>query len=116
ETDGEDVDNDDGNISGSSRRSRPADGSGMVPSVEMRLLRQARDSARAAAEASGSGRRARAPSRKLLEASGVLENEGAQWMTKEIKEADLKIKKELREQRKQFKAAGLRTGEVIEVV
>lgn len=46
----------------------------------------------------------------------MLENEGAQWMTKEIKEADLKIKKELREQRKHFMAAGLKAGEVIEVV
>lgn len=65
-------------------------------------------------QASGSGRRARAPSRKLLEASGALENEGAQWMTRAIKEADAKVKKELREQRKHFKAAGLRAGEVIE--
>eukprot|EP00752_Nemacystus_decipiens_P011347 g10083.t2 len=86
----------------------------MAPSVEIKLLQQARESAKAAAEASGAGRRARAPSRKLLEASGALENEGAQWMTREIKEADAKNKKELREQRKQFKAAGLKAGEVTE--
>ena len=67
-------------------------------------------------QASGSGRRARAPSRKLLEASGALENEGAQWMTREIKEADAKAKRELREQRKHFKAAGLKAGEAIEAI
>lgn len=65
-------------------------------------------------QASGSGRRARAPSRKLLEASGALEHEGAQWMTREIKEADAKVKKEIREQRKHFKVAGLKAEEVIE--
>lgn len=65
-------------------------------------------------QASGSGRRARAPSRKLLEASGALKDEGAQWMTREIKEADAKVKKELREKRRHFKAAGLKAGEVME--
>lgn len=88
----------------------------MAPSVEIRLLQEAREFARAEAEASGSGRRPRAPSRKLLEASGALENQGAQWMTKEIKEADARVKKELREQRKHFKAAGLKAGEVIEAI
>ncbi|CAM9994244.1 unnamed protein product, partial [Laminaria digitata] len=101
----------------SPRGSRVIDTSGMAPSVEIRLLQEARESARAEAEASGSGRRPRAPSRKLLEASGALEkNQGAQWMTKEIKEADARVKKELREQRKHFKAAGLKAGEVIEAI
>ena len=62
------------------------------------------------------GRRSRAPSRKALEASGVIEGEGAQLMTKEIREADAKIKKELREQRRQYRAAGLRAGLVLEFV
>ena len=88
----------------------------MAPSIEIRLLQEARESARAEAEASGSGRRPRAPSRKLLEASGALENQGAQWMTKEIKEADARVKKELREQRKHFKAVGLKAREVIEAI
>lgn len=93
------------------------DTSGMAPSVEIRLLQEARQFARAAAEASGSGRRPRAPSRRLLEASGALENQkGAQWMTKDIKEADARLKKELREQRRHFRAAGLKAGEVIEAV
>lgn len=86
----------------------------MAPSVEIQLLKKAREVARAEAEASGSGRRARAPSRKLLEASGVLKNDCAQWMTKEIKEADLKLKKDLREQRKRFRSVGLKAGQVIE--
>lgn len=86
----------------------------MAPSAEIKLLQQARESARAEAEASGSGRRARAPSRRFLEAAGMVKNEGAQWMTKEIKEAEAKRVKDLREQRKQYKAAGLRSGEVLE--
>lgn len=84
----------------------------MAPSVEIRLLQKARESARAAAEASGSSRRARAPSRKLLEASGVLKYEGAQWMHKEIKGAETRLKKKLREQRKQFGEVGLKAGKV----
>lgn len=86
----------------------------MAPSAEIKLLQQARESARAEAEASGSGRRARAPSRRFLEAAGMVKIEGAQWMTKEIKEAEAKRVKDLREQRKQYKAAGLRSGEVLE--
>ncbi len=35
-------------------------------------------------------------------------------MTKEIKEANAKVKKELKEKRKHFKAVGLKTGEAIE--
>jgi len=35
-------------------------------------------------------------------------------MTKEIKAANAKVKKELREKRKHFKAVGLKTGEAIE--
>eukprot|EP00903_Cladosiphon_okamuranus_P018921 g17403.t1 len=72
----------------------------MDPSVEIKLLQKARESARAAAE--------------LLEASGALEHEGGQWMTREIKEADAKVKKETRKQRKHFKAVGLKAGDVIE--
>lgn len=86
----------------------------MAPSVEIKVLNEARESARAAAEASGLGRRARAPSRKVLEMSGLLEHEGPQWLTKEIKERDGKLKRKQREQRKQLKAAGLKQGEVIE--
>lgn len=93
-----------------------ADTSGMAPSVEIRLLQEVRASARAAADASGSGRRARAPSRRLLEASGLIKNEAAQWMTKEIKEADAKLKQKLREQRKQFREVGLKAGVVIEAL
>lgn len=86
----------------------------MSPSVEISLLMQARASAKAEVESSGSGRRPRAPSRKALEASGILKNNSAQWMTKEIREADARLKKELREQRKQLKAAGLKRGVVLE--
>lgn len=68
--------------------------SGMTPSVEMRLLREARRSARVAAEASGTGRRARAPSLKLLEATGVIKSKSMQWMTKEIKQETTRLKHE----------------------
>lgn len=86
----------------------------MAPSVEMRMLREARESARVAAEASGSGRRARAPSRKALEASGKMKNEGVQWMTKDKKNEQARLHRELREQRKAAAAAGLKAGQVIE--
>lgn len=91
-----------------------SDTSGMSPSVEISLLKQARASAKAKAESSGSGRRPRAPSRKALEASGALKSNSAQWMTKDIREADARLKKELREQRRQLKAAGLKRGVVLE--
>lgn len=86
----------------------------MAPSIEIRLLREARESAKAAAAANGSGRRARAPSRKALEASGKMSSEGAQWMTREKKEELARAKRELKEQRRAAAAAGLKTGHVIE--
>lgn len=94
--------------------SRSADSSGMAPSAEMSLLRQAREEAKKEAEAAGSGRRPRAPSRRALEASGRLKDEGAQWMTLEKKAEQVRINAELREQRKQCKAAGLQYGVVLE--
>ncbi|CAM9278635.1 unnamed protein product [Ectocarpus sp. 8 AP-2014] len=94
--------------------SRMAEAPGLTPSDEMRLLQEARDSARAAAEASGCGRRARAPSRKFLEASGKMVGESAQWMTREKKEEQARLSLTLKEQRKAAAAAGLKPGEVIE--
>ncbi|CAB1108336.1 unnamed protein product [Ectocarpus sp. CCAP 1310/34] len=91
-----------------------AEAPGFPPSDEMRLLQEARDSARAAAEASGYGRRARAPSRKFLEASGKIVGESAQWMTREKKEEQARLSLQLKEQRKAAAAAGLKPGEVIE--
>ncbi|CAN0050187.1 unnamed protein product, partial [Pylaiella littoralis] len=41
-------------------------------------------------------------------------NESAQWMTKEKKEAEVRIKKELKEQKLAAAAVGLKVGEVIE--
>lgn len=88
--------------------------SGLTPSDEIRLLQEARESARVAAEASGSGRRPRAPSRKLLEASGKMTGDSIQWMTKEKKEEEAKLKLEMKEKRKAAAAAGLKFGHVIE--
>ena len=62
------------------------------------------------------GRGSRAPSRKALEASLVIEGEGAHLMTKEIREANVRLNKELREQRRKYRAAGLRAGLVLEDV
>ncbi|CAN0050050.1 unnamed protein product [Pylaiella littoralis] len=87
---------------------------GLAPSGEIRLLRQARESAQETATARSSGRRVRAPSRKLLEASGKMGNESAQWMTKEKKEAEARINKERKERRLAAAAVGLKVGEVIE--
>ncbi|CAM9343030.1 unnamed protein product [Ascophyllum nodosum] len=95
---------------------RLADNMDMTPSVEINVLKETRESARATAEASGPGRRARIPSRKALEASGKLKNEDIQWLTKEKKEEDAKRVKELKAQRKAAAAAGLKAGEVIEAV
>lgn len=94
--------------------SRTEETSGVAPSAEIGLLQEANKSSRAEGETNGSGRRARAPSRKFLEAAGLGANEGAQWMTKEIKEAEAEKLRDLRKKRKQYKAAGLRSGEVLE--
>lgn len=94
--------------------SRMAETPGMAPSAEIQLFREARASAKALATANGSGRRARAPSRKALEASGKMSSEGAQWMTKEKRQEQGRLKKELKEQRRAAAAAGLKTGHVIE--
>ncbi|CAN0136915.1 unnamed protein product, partial [Ectocarpus sp. 6 AP-2014] len=99
----------------SSPNNRLADSSGMAPSVEFLVLRQAREDAKTEAEASGLGRRPRAPSRRALEAAGRLKGTGAQWMSREKKTEDLRLKAELRQQRKQYQAAGLKSGVVLEM-
>lgn len=71
----------------------------MAPFAEMRLVREARESARGAVEASGSDIRARAPSRKLLQASGLIKDEAAPWMTDDTKEKQAKLKIKQREKR-----------------
>ncbi|CAM9317335.1 unnamed protein product [Ectocarpus sp. 6 AP-2014] len=91
---------------------RPSEG--MAPSVEMLILRQAREAAKKEAEASGGGRRARAPSRRALEASGRLRGDGAQWMTREKKAEQARVNTELREKRKKSREAGLTVGVVLE--
>lgn len=68
--------------------------SGLAPTDEMRLLQVARESTRAAAEASGTGRRPRAPSRKLLEALSKLVCDSIQWVTKENREEEARFKLE----------------------
>ncbi|CAM9356350.1 unnamed protein product [Scytosiphon promiscuus] len=91
---------------------RMADTSGLAPSVEMLLVRQARETAKK--EARASGRRPRAPSRRALEASGKMQGEGAQWMTREKRAEEARKMAELREQRKLYKEAGLKFGVVVE--
>eukprot|EP00903_Cladosiphon_okamuranus_P018918 g17400.t1 len=92
-----------------------ADGWESGPSEEMRLLLEGRESTRAAREAGNSGRRARLPSRKFLEASGRVVDEGVQWMTKEKREEQAKKKRELKDQKKAAAAAGLQVGQVLEI-
>lgn len=99
---------------GSSPPCRTEDGSGLAASHEMRLLLGARESIREAGRASGSGRRPRVPSRKFLEASGRVMDEGAQWMTKEKREEQARKKRELKEQKRAAAAAGLQAGHVLE--
>lgn len=88
--------------------------SGVAPSVEMLLLRKAREAAKK--EARASGRRPRAPSRRALEAAGRMQGEGAQWLTREKRAEQARVAAELREQRRQSKEAGLKFGEVLEEV
>ncbi|CAN0049642.1 unnamed protein product [Pylaiella littoralis] len=77
--------------------------------------RSPREAAVEAANGSSSGgRRARAPSRKLLEASGKVADEGVQLLTKEKKQEEARLKMEMKEQRRAAKTAGLKLGEVIE--
>ena len=73
----------------SSLPSRPAFGCDTSPLADIDLLRKARQSAQAEAEASGNGKRPKTPSRKALEASGVagVVQDAPQHMTKEIREA-----------------------------
>eukprot|EP00903_Cladosiphon_okamuranus_P019466 g17900.t1 len=92
---------------------RPAETTGMAPSAEILLLQQAREAAKREAEARGGGRRARAPSRRALEAAGRMTDQGAQWMTQEKKEEQARAATELREQRKRHRAAGLKVGVVL---
>ena len=96
--------------------SRLADHMDMTPSIDINVLKENGGSAGASSEASGSGRRARFPSRKALEASGKLKKEAVQWLTKEKREEEAKRMKELKAQRKAAAAAGLKAGQVIEAV
>lgn len=89
---------------------------GGAPSAEMRLIQQARDVARAVAQASGSGRRARAPSLKVLRATGLLDEEGTQLLTKAMSVEESRRSKERREQWRAGVAMGLRVGHVIEAL
>eukprot|EP00752_Nemacystus_decipiens_P014593 g12995.t1 len=93
---------------------RMGETTGMAPSAEILLLRQVREAAKREAEASGGRRRARAPSRRALEAAGRMTDTGAQWMTKEKREEMARAALELREQRKRYRAAGLKDGVVLE--
>eukprot|EP00752_Nemacystus_decipiens_P015664 g13978.t1 len=98
----------------SSNSTRMAETTGMAPSAEILILQQAREAARREAEAGGGRRRARAPSRRALEAAGRMTDTGAQWMTKEKKEEMARAAMELRERRKSYRAAGLKAGVVLE--
>lgn len=65
-------------------------------------------------DAGGTGRRARAPSRKAMEAAGKAEGEGVQWMTKEKREEQARLSEKLKRRRKAAAAAGLKAGQVLE--
>lgn len=75
-----------------------------------------REAARLEAEAKGEGRRPRAPSRRALEASGRMADQGPQLLTTEVKEELAEASNQVRERRKMSKAAGLKAGMVLEEV
>ena len=98
----------------SANNRRMGEMTGMAPSTEILLLQQAREAAKREAEAGGGRRRARAPSRRALEAAGRMTDTGAQWMTQEKREEMAWAALELREQRKRYRAAGIKAGVVLE--
>lgn len=61
-------------------------------------------------------RRSRSLSLKAKEAAGQADVQGAQWMTKEKKQEEVRRIKELKERRRAAAAAGLKRGQVYEVV
>ena len=69
--------------------SRPFFGCDTSPLADIDLLRKARQSAQAKAEATGNGKRPKIPSRKALEASGFagVVQDAPQLMTKELRKA-----------------------------
>lgn len=78
---------------------------GMAPSIEMNILQKERE--KAMAEARATGRRPRIPSLKALEIAGKLKYDGVQWMSKEMYKAEVQLRKEIRERRKEFKAGDI---------
>lgn len=80
-----------------------AETSGAAPSVEMKIFVAARESARAAAAASRSGRRARVPSFRALQAAGLAEVEGAQWMSRARQEEEARKLRAYKENVREYK-------------
>lgn len=89
-----------------------------MPAPEKRLVAQPMPSttARLNTSATPSSRRPRAQSLKAREAAGLAGDEGAQLMNKQMKKEMAKKKKVLKEQRKAAGVAGLRRGEVFELL
>lgn len=85
------------------------------PSAEISILQRARQRALAEANASGSGRRAKIPSCRALEAAGQAnDGDGAQLMSKQKRDQEAKMVAQRKEERKAAAAAGLKFGETLE--
>lgn len=87
----------------SSRSFQPVD-TGSAPSVEFNMLKEARE--RATAEAKATGRRARAPSRKLLEAWGIMSHGAGKKDTQTTGKAEIRQGNESSEQLQRRRTAG----------
>lgn len=86
------------------------------PAEVVRFVQKAGAPAKVPGDSAGFARRARAPSLKALEAAGLVEEQGAQLMTKELKEVEQKKSRAQREWRAAAAAAGLGTGEAYEAL
>lgn len=96
-------DSGDASAAKSFRSFQPVD-TGSAPSVEFSILKEARE--RAAAEAKATGRRARAPSRKLLEACGIMSHRAGQKHTKATGQAETRKGNDCSEQSQRRRTAG----------
>lgn len=86
---------------------QPVD-TGSAPSVEFSMLKEARE--RAAAEAKATGRRARAPSRKLLEACGIMSHGAGQKHNKTTEKAERRQRNDCSEQSQRRRTFDGRSG------
>lgn len=91
-------------------------GLSIAPSDEFLIVARAKDAAKREAEAAGGDKRPRLPSRRALEASGVLTDAVLQRVIREKEENQTRAAALTKARRKDAKAKGLKYGTALEVV